>query len=244
MCYYIAIHLTRTEIEERFQIEFDKGVEFTPNYFIPAFELPYVPVITTTDPDKISLSQWGLIPHWVKDMEYANQIRYKTFNARVETLFTKPSYKKAIQSQRCLVIASGFFEWHTHQSKKYPFFIRVKDMPLFTLAGIYDNWVDKMSGEIFTTFSVVTTEANALMKKIHNTKQRMPVVLTQEEEKNWLDPNLTEKDISGYLGGISEDAMDAYPVSRLITKRDVEKNTPESIKPHIYSELKNFKYMM
>ena len=123
MCYTIAIHLTRAEIEERFQVLFDEHADFSPNYYVSAFDLPFVPVITSSSPEIITLSQWGLIPYWVKDRDYANQIRYKTFNARAESIMTKPSFKNSIKNKRCLVITNGFYEWHTHKDKKYPFYI-------------------------------------------------------------------------------------------------------------------------
>ncbi len=83
---------------------------------------------------------------------------------------------------------------------------------MFSIAGIYDTWLDKSTGEVQTTFSLITTDANPLTDYIHNTKHRMPAILSKEKEKQWLDPALSPSDISALLKPIDADSMDAYVI--------------------------------
>lgn len=132
--------------------------------------------------------KWGLIPFWAKDP----RISYSTINARSEEIENKPAFRKAFRTQRCLVPASGFFEWKKVSDMgkpvKIPYWIRVKGKNIFGFAGIYDVWKDAEGYEI-KTFSIVTTKANKIMAEIHD---RMPVILTSEDEEIWLDNKIYE----------------------------------------------------
>jgi putative SOS response-associated peptidase YedK len=231
MCYTIAIHHTREELENRFHI--NKGIAFhEPNYHVPAFVLPEVTVITSGNPGKFSKLQWGLIPFWTKDEKTAGEIRTKTFNARGETITTKASYKNAIKQQRCLVPVKGFYEWHTRDKKKYPYYIKARDNEIICLAGLYDKWVNKNTGEEHGTFTIITTKASPMLEKIHNSKKRMPVILHREEEGKWIDKNTGVEEATALLKAFEDEKLDAHPISKLITARGKEKNTPEIIQPH------------
>jgi putative SOS response-associated peptidase YedK len=233
MCVYISITLSGTEIESRYNrklIPEEKDI-FTGFYFASAFEKPSVPVITGSS-NKINFYEWGLIPFWAKDAESAEVIRKKTFNARSETVFEKPSFKNSIMKRRCLIVADGFFEWKDVGGKKYPYYIKLKDQKIFSIAGIYDIWHDKR------TFSVITTEANGLMAEIHNVKKRMPVILKREDEEKWLSETPVEE-IKSLMVGYDEKFMEAYTVSKLITAKGTKKNDPDVIARYEYDELKS-----
>ncbi|MCC8154525.1 MAG: SOS response-associated peptidase, partial [Tannerellaceae bacterium] len=180
-------------------------------YHINAFNYPRYPIITADQ--EIQLFNWGLIPYWVKSEEDAKSIRSKTLNARAETLFTKPSYKYSIRNKRCLIPVTGFFEWRHEGKQKIPYYIHLKDEKIFSMAGIYASWHDTETNSSILSFSQITTEANPLMAWVHNSKKRMPALIHREDEKIWLDPKLTQKEIEGLLQPFDENLMTAYPIS-------------------------------
>lgn len=187
MCYTVKIELTREELEQRFGARFKEPDSYVTGTRISAFALPRLPVICHDDIQEIRLYQWGLIPYWVKDQQKANEIRMKTFNARCESLAEKASFKEILGRKRCLVLVSGFYEWQTQGKNKIPYYIGVSGENAIALAGLYDKWVNPATGEIFNTFTVVTTRANPMLEVIHNLKKRMPVILSDSDQKRWLD---------------------------------------------------------
>ena len=234
MCFTINVNIVREEMERRFNIPLLDPDAYRPSYYYHAFELPKIPVISSKKPDGIDVYQWGLIPSWTRDEDYANDIRYKTFNARAETITEKPSFRNAIRSNRCLVITRGFYEWQTIGKEKFPYYIYLSDERIFTFAGLFDTWTNHRTGEMLKTFSIITTCANPLMEKIHNIKKRMPVILSGEDEKRWLDPSVPLSESLGLLKPFSEKEMEAHTISRLITRRGADKNVPDLVKPFDY----------
>lgn len=210
MCYTIKIDHTREEIEKRFGARLSDAENYTHGNRISAFSLPHLPVIASEDPEEIKIMNWGLIPFWVKDIDAASQIRTKTFNAKTETLLEKPSYRHSYHQKRCLVPVSGFYEWQTHGKQKTPFYIALHDQNIFALAGLYDYWTNPSTGEIVSTFTIITTRANAMMEEIHNLKKRMPVILSPGRERLWLDTR-----IDGYAAGI----FDPYPQELMVAEK-------------------------
>lgn len=161
----------------------------------------------------------------VKDEKQANEIKRMTLNARADTIFQKPSFQEPIQSKRCLVPSTGYFEWRHEGNKKSPYYIFLKDEEIFSMAGIYDEWLDKTTGEIIKTFLIITTEANPLTDYIHNTKHRMPAILRQADEERWLDPKLGKSDIEQLLLPFPADQMDAYIISNDFLKKPTDDPT-------------------
>ena len=239
MCYNISINRESTSLEKRFGAKYVATPLSGPVYHASGFSTPSLPVITNADSGLIQLFRWGLIPSWVKDETTANTIRLKTLNARSETIFEKPSFKVPIRKKRCLVLVSGFYEWREVNSKKYPYYIQLTDETAFAMAGIWDVWTDRATDETIQTFSIITTTANPLMARIHNTNKRMPVILRNEAEREWLDTNLSDSAIQSFFEPYPQEPMEAYPVSRLITTRGANTNTPEVQKPHEYEELRD-----
>lgn len=179
-------------------------------YHVNAFNYPKCPIITESD--EIQVFNWGVIPFWTKDEKNAEEIKRMTLNARADTIFEKPSFREPIMKKRCIIPSTGYFEWRHEGKKKIPYFIFLKDEPIFSMAGIYDSWLDKKTGEVKQTFSIITTDANPLTDYIHNTKHRMPAILLKEEENRWLDSSLSKTEIDSLLNPYEADKMDAYIV--------------------------------
>ena len=235
MCFHNSMSKKAQEVSNRFNAQIEIG--FEPIYHASGFSFPEWPVITAEEPEKIKMYQWGLIPQWVKDEEQAKKIRGQTLNARSETIFEKPSFRLSIHKKRCFVLSTGFFEWQDFNKKKYPYFIHLKKSELFALAGVYSKWVNKSTGEIFNTFSIITMAANPLMAKIHNSKERMPVILPPKIERDWLNKDLTDEQIKNFFHAIDDREMKAHTISRLITSRKENSNVPVVIEKFEYPEL-------
>ena len=184
MCFNIRINKDPEYIKGRFRARFEPVDWFQKQTTINGFTFPKTPVIAHNKPDVIQPFTWGLIPFWAKD----NTIQQYTLNAKIETLAEKPSFKNSI-NKRCLVIADGFYEWQwldPKGKKKQKYLITLPNDELFAFGGIWSEWVNKATGEILNTYTIVTTQANELMSEIHNSKKRMPVILTPENESDWL----------------------------------------------------------
>ncbi len=235
MCFHNSLTIEAIKLEHRFDAQL-LG-EYESLYHEKGFGFEKRPIITTEKPQSIQLYNWGLIPHWMKTLDEALKFRGNTLNAVSETVFDKPSFKFSIMKKRCLVPSTGFYEWQDVKGKKYPYFIHLKNEEIFAMAGIYQNWTDNETGEIFNTFSILTTEANPLMATIHNLKKRMPVIIPKEREKEWLNPDLTKEEITSFLAPYDETKMEAHTISKLITSRSENSNVPEVQKEFIYSVL-------
>jgi putative SOS response-associated peptidase YedK len=206
-------------------------------YFVSGFSHPQLAIVKH---DGIFLFEWGLIPLWIKDIESANNIRSKTLNAVGETVFEKPSFRKIIATQRCLLGVTGFYEWRDINNVKYPYFIKTLSSDIFSLGCIYESWVDKSTGEIRNTFSILTTPANPLMESIHNIKKRMPLIISTEDEKKWIEPTLTKAQINELIKPYNDSDMTAYTVSQTVNSARNNRNVPESIVEVDYPELRQF----
>lgn len=211
MCYTIEKNLTRDQLEKRFGSKLNTERPYSPGKRVSGFEFPDVPVLLAGG-NMIEIYNWGLIPFWTSNLENARQIRIKTLNAKCETLLKKPSFRNLVKNKRCLVLTNGFYEWQHAGKTKIPYLIRLKDDIAVPMAGLYDKWVDKNTGEIFNTFTIITTHANQLMERIHNTKKRMPVILSQISERDWIDPGLTDKKALEMLTPCDNEMLNATEV--------------------------------
>jgi len=187
MCYTVKINYTREELEKRFGIVTGEDSKYVSGDRISAFSLPLMPVISSDQPHTIKIMTWGLIPFWIRDQKNADEIRKKTFNAKCETLAEKPAFRTSYRGKRCIIPVNGFYEWQTLDKLKIPYYITLKHQPLIALAGLYDIWTNKETGEVINTFTIITTRANAMMEEIHNLKKRMPVILHPGNESKWLN---------------------------------------------------------
>jgi putative SOS response-associated peptidase YedK len=184
------------------------------------------PIITSQSPNQISRMFWGLIPHFAVDENY----KYKTINAKVETVSRLASFREPFRRKRCIVPATGFYEPDKMHFAKPPFpwhYFRLKDQSLFGFAGIYDIWKDHRTGKEIQSYAIITTTPNALVGKIHD---RMPVILQQEDEETWLNPNITEPEhLLPLLEPYSADQMEEWQVGD--AARNPRNDSPELIKP-------------
>jgi putative SOS response-associated peptidase YedK len=184
MCFHTKQSKSAYEVQNRFKATLDNPSDFKQQDYINGFAYPENPVIIDEKPTIITHYNWGLIPAWAKDEE----IRKYTLNAKIETVNEKPSFKNSV-NKRCLVIANGYFEWQwldPKGTKKQKYELCLPDEELFAFAGLYSHWVDKNTGELKNTYTILTTEASPLLAEIHNHNKRMPVVLKREDETKWL----------------------------------------------------------
>ncbi len=219
MCGRYVVVSKITEIEERFQVKVP--FDFPPNFNIAPGSK--VPVITSDQPDVLQFFQFGLTPFWAKKKMYF-------FNARAEGdqnadndpcyaggmgIISKPAFRKPIRSQRCLIIADAFIEGTTVQKLDKPHLVHLgKDDRPFAFAGIWDEWVDKESGEIVQSCAIITTVPNELLQRIPH--HRSPVILSRADERRWLDPELPLHEVTAMLGPYTSGYMNAYPISKEI----------------------------
>jgi putative SOS response-associated peptidase YedK len=148
---------------------------------------------------------WGLVPFWAKDPSIGNRM----INARAETVAEKPSYRAAFRHRRCIVLADGFYEWHRQNDTKTPSYISLASQEPFALAGLWESWTDKQSGESLQTTTLITTEANEFMRPLHH---RMPVVMQAATADEWLagSEELLQQ------AADRTPAMQAWPVDRKV----------------------------
>lgn len=232
MCFTVNVNLVREELENRYSATLIDPDKYRPSYYYHAFGLPEIPAICSGRIGEIQLLKWGLIPSWVKSMDQANKIRYKTFNARSESIEIKPSFSGAFSSRRCIVTVKGFFEWQHVENKKIPWYIYHAEGEILSIAGLWDEWIENRTGEIFDTFTIITTDANDLMSKIHNSGKRMPVILEKSTEKKWLDISINKQEALNLLRPCPSDVLRAHPISPLINDKSADRNTPEVIEPY------------
>ncbi len=232
MCFSVNVNLVKEELENRYGAEFPDKYRYQPSYYYHAFGLPELPAICSEDPGRVQLLRWGLIPSWTKSIDDANEIRYKTFNARGETVNSKPSFSKPLKSKRCIIPVKGFFEWQHAADRKIPWYIYSANDEIFSIAGLFDQWIETTTGEVFKTFTIVTTEANDLMAVIHNSKKRMPVILDRSEEQKWISLSTPPEEAQSLLKPCPSDILRAHTISNLVNNKSADRNTPEVIRPY------------
>ncbi|HYY62481.1 MAG TPA: SOS response-associated peptidase [Burkholderiales bacterium] len=204
MCGRYAIHANPDVVALQFAL--DEVPEFERSYNVcPGTDI----LVVRTDREGRRVARahrWGLIPHWAKDPAIGNKLA----NARGESLAERPAFRDAFRQWRCLVPASGFYEWQTRGARKYPWYIRPLDAELFALAGITALWRGVRS------VSLITTEPNALMQPIHD---RMPVIVAPEDYAAWLDPAQHDAaDLMRFVRPYPAERMSAHRVSPRVSR--------------------------
>ena len=194
-----------SKLAERFAVK-RVPEDIKPRYNIAPTQ--HAPVIVHLGERSLEQYRWGLIPSWAKDPS----IGYKMINARGETVNQKPSFRRPFQRSRCLAISDGFYEWKKEGKIKTPMRIALKSREPFAFAGLWDCWIDPEGKEV-KSFSIVTTAANAVLKPIHD---RMPVILREEDEAIWLDPEVKADLLMKLIVPYPEEAMEAYAVSSVV----------------------------
>ncbi len=252
MCYDIKAsleaQLTRAQREQDYQaIEeiMEKLIPLTdlPIHHASGFSHPELLIYTDRSPNFPEVATWGLVPHWVKDDEQRKKLWNQTLNAKGETIFEKPSFRNAAKNNRCIVYVDGFYEHHHFGGKTYPFLIKQNNNEPLALAGLWSEWEDKETGGVINTFTIVTTDGNPLLAKIHNNPKlkgpRMPFILPSELEDKWLihlDDELDQKSIEELIQSYPEEELTAHTVARLRGKEYIG-NVEKISDPFIYEEL-------
>jgi putative SOS response-associated peptidase YedK len=218
--------IIRKEIEEIEQKE-EKNASFSDEmHLVSGFSHSKAFIAVNNGQVKSILSRWGLVPHWVKSPEQANEMANRTLNARIETIFEKPSFRDAAKSQRGILFVDGFYEHYHSKSKKYPFHVYAKDKSMLALGVLYSDCVDTETGEVINTFSIVTTVGKGIMETIHNNPKmaepRMPLMLRNELAKKWINPSTSKEEIMDEMViEASKIELDAHTVMALSGKKAV-----------------------
>jgi putative SOS response-associated peptidase YedK len=234
MCFSVNVNLVKEELESRYGATLIDPDKYRPSYYYHAFAIPEMPVVCSADRSRINLYKWGLIPANTRDLSQAEEIRQKTFNARAESLDAKNSFSNSFKSRRCIVPVKGFFEWQHIENKKIPWYIYHSNDEIISLAGLYDQWIESSTGEVYNTFTIITTEANELLSEIHNSTKRMPAILGSAEEKIWLDNNTSANDLKDMLRPASDEILKAHTIGKLVNNKLADKNTPDVIREQSY----------
>ncbi len=213
MCGRYTAHWSAAEFKETFAVQ--QPLDFTPSYNI-APTTQVVIVRQQEEAREATYARWGLIPSWVKDYKSFKPL----FNAKAETVHEKPSFKDSFKRKRCLVPASGFYEW----KDKQPHYIRVLDSSLLAFAGLWSRW--SYGGETIESCTVLTTTPNELMSKLHH---RMPVILQAKDYSLWLDDSKSEQEELEHLfTPFPAENMSTHPVAQDVG--NVRNNGPNLIK--------------
>ncbi|WP_289030908.1 SOS response-associated peptidase [uncultured Algoriphagus sp.] len=217
MCGRYSLSKSKIELEERFQAEM--LTDFKPRYNIAPTQL--VPVITSQSPKGFSFFYWGITPEFGRN----KPVSQKLINAKAESVHQKITFKSSFKQRRCIIPADGFYEWKKLGKKtSIPHRFTLREGGLFSFAGIWDEY-ETVDGENQHTFLILTTEPNELVSEVHD---RMPVVLTQETEKKWLNNYSSEEELLEILKPFSANEMLSYPVSTLVNS--VKNDSPALIR--------------
>jgi putative SOS response-associated peptidase YedK len=177
-----------------------------------------VPVVRETkEGERVAeLMQWGLVPHWAKDATLGHKLN----NARADGIFDKPSFRQAARRRRCLLPASGFYEWQATPSGKQPWYVSAPASPFIAMAGLFEAWRPNQGADWLLSCCVVTTDANALMAPIHD---RMPVIVPPERWALWLARDVQDPAaLAALLQPAATSSLQAWPVSRAVSRGNAE----------------------
>jgi putative SOS response-associated peptidase YedK len=221
MCGRYALFAAGDELAERFQLPETPLLDARYNI---APTQPVAAVRATAAGQAFALFRWGLIPSWATDLAIGN----KLINARCETVAEKPSFRSAFRQRRCLIPASCFYEWQkTSTGRKQPYCIRPREGGLFSFAGLWERWHDPR-GEVVETCTILTTEANELMRPLHD---RMPVILDPASDGVWLDPRSSADALRSLFVPYASERMEALPVNPWVS--DPKHEGPRCLEPAV-----------
>jgi len=219
MCGRFTQNYTWREIVALYQLT-QPALNLQPRYNIAPTTT--IDAVIPRDGERLELvrMRWGLIPSWWK--KTAKEAP-STFNARAETVATKPMFRAAFKRSRCVIPASGYYEWKATPTGKQPYYISAADDSMLSLAGLWDEWQNIESGEIVKSCTIIITDANDFTRKIHN---RMPVILNTKQLPQWLVGKAGEE----LLKPAPENILRTWPVSRKVNRVGND-NDPKLIEP-------------
>lgn len=205
MCGRYALHADRPKLISAFELS--ECPEVTPRYNIAPMQPALVVRQRSTGERVAHFLRWGLVPSWAKDASVAARL----INARCETLAEKPSFRSAYKRRRCIVPASGFYEWKVEDGGKQPYYIHPAGAELFGFAGLWERWAPP-EGEPLDTFTIITTEANSAMAPIH---ERMPAILAPGDFGLWLSGETEPDLLRQLLTPCDTNWLEMHPVGKL-----------------------------
>jgi putative SOS response-associated peptidase YedK len=225
MCGRVKMEGDFSQLKVAFKIPDDyPAINYAPSWNVaPTDSLPIVRYNAKEEHRALDLMRWGLVPHWAKDLK----IGFSTINAMAETVDSKPVFRDAFATRRCLVPIEAFYEWKKLGPKeKQPYAFALAGGGFMALAGLWDNWKSP-AGEWVRSFTIITTTPNELCAEIHN---RMPVILPPATWPLWLGEDAAEaEELTGVLRPYPADDMTMWPVSTRVG--NVRNNDPSLIKP-------------
>jgi putative SOS response-associated peptidase YedK len=215
MCGRFSIAVRISYLAERFGVSEPSGISLPRFNIAPGEE---VPVITWTGSAQVAMMYWGLIPSWTKGEKTATA----PINARAEGIADKNLFRALLSHGRCIVPATGFYEWKKSGSQKSPYYIRMKSQEIFGIAGLCDSW-KAPDGRIVRSFTIITTRPNSMVLPLHN---RMPAILKQEHKKEWLDPGYDIcEGLETMLNPYPPDEMELYRVTKMVNNPSFKSET-------------------
>ncbi|HVX15156.1 MAG TPA: SOS response-associated peptidase [Pirellulales bacterium] len=203
--------------------EFDVDVPETALLLFNIAPTQQVSAVRVVEDDRRALCslRWGLVPQWADDLAVGNRM----INARADSVATKPAFRQAFASRRCLVVADGFYEWQRGGRQKQPYYFRLRDDRPFGFAGLWERW--SKGGQTVESCTIITTEPNELVAPLHD---RMPVILPHDAYDLWLSPRTQEIELlQSLLQPYASDQMVGYPVSTRVNRSAY--NEPDCIRP-------------
>lgn len=219
MCGRFTLTADLEQLEERFSFHAAE-LSFKPRYNIAPSQ--QVLTVIGAEEHRAGWLRWGLIPSWAKDPSMGDRM----INARAETVAEKPSFRRALQKRRCLILADGFYEWRKEGKKKTPIYIALKTHESFGFAGLWETWKSSAE-EVIHSCTIITTTPNVLMEPIHN---RMPVILPRDAEAQWLNRSIEDPaQLLPLLVPYPANAMEAYEVSLAVNSP--RNDSPACIEP-------------
>lgn len=212
MCGRFTVSVTLDELKQYLYDYYDID-EMNKDFDLPRYNVApgqsIISIINDRSKNRVGLLKWGFIPGFAKDEKTSLNI----INAKAETLHQKPSFITSFQNKRCVIIADGFYEWKNADGKKIPMHIQLKNKQLFPMAGLWNTFT-RSDGTKIHTCTIITTEANEMMSEIHN---RMPVILTEDARKIWLNPDYKDlNELNHLLKPYDTRQMESYQVSTFV----------------------------
>jgi putative SOS response-associated peptidase YedK len=218
MCGRFTVKMTWAEIVALYRLTLDRP----PHNLPPRYNVcPTDPIDVVTAERDIARMRWGLVPRWWS--KPLKELRAATFNARAETVETKPFFRDAFKRTRCLIPLSGYYEWQNTPSGKQPWYFTARDgSPILAAAGLWDEWKDRETGERLKSCTMIITEPNDMAVQIHD---RMPAFLSQHQFAPWLSGEAG----AGMLKPAPNDFLQRWPVSKRVNSSKADAEDPTLI---------------